>query len=112
MVNFSEESEVFTQSDMHEGNFLVDDAGKICLVDFNDIGRLPESFASYTVDVTENSFVKGVARYLGWPESPNLRSLKSAAGVLWVCGDPTLSTSISAYRWIVINDDNSVGRAR
>jgi len=81
------------QPDMHEDNFLIDDTGRICLVDFETVGRLPESFASYIGHLPDTPFVKGVASHLGWRESPNLHSLIRAKGVLWMCADPSLGTS-------------------
>lgn len=49
---------------MDESNFLIDTDGKMCIVDFEAIGLLPQSFASYTVYSKSNPFISKVARYL------------------------------------------------
>ena len=40
---------MFTQSDMHPSNFGVDQHGKTVLLDFAEIGLLPETFVAYTM---------------------------------------------------------------
>ncbi|KAF8351642.1 hypothetical protein F5887DRAFT_1196118 [Amanita rubescens] len=47
-VSFSGEQLVFTQSNMDERNFPDDMEGNTCLLGFEYVGLLPESFASYT----------------------------------------------------------------
>jgi hypothetical protein len=80
---------------MAESNFLFDTNGKMCIVDFEDVGLLPESFANYTVLSGRSHFAKEVARYLGWTPSSNLESMAMAGGILNMLSDPTLGTSIS-----------------
>lgn len=94
-VNFSNDKLVFTQSRMSPRNFLVDDNGRICILNFRDVVLLPESFATYTMHMSWDPFVKGVAEYLDWTPSPNEDSMKWARRLLVVMGDPTLGTSIS-----------------
>ncbi|KIY43485.1 hypothetical protein FISHEDRAFT_78345 [Fistulina hepatica ATCC 64428] len=89
-IQISHEPLVFTQSDMHETNFLVDDKERVCIIDFGDIGLLPESFASFTVHSIGSPFVQGVAGYLGWQVTPNLASMHRAAGILIMIANPTL----------------------
>ncbi|KAG8891166.1 hypothetical protein FRC01_014866, partial [Tulasnella sp. 417] len=73
-VSIRHERLVGTQSDMHITNFGADAEGRPCLLDFGDIGWLPESFASYTTS-SANGFVAAVAEYLDWPSSLNLATM-------------------------------------
>ena len=66
--------------------------GNTCLLDFEDVGLLPESFASYTMSGNE-PFVKEVAEYLQWPASRNLRSMGRIRSILVMIGDSTLGMS-------------------
>lgn len=92
-VNFSDDKLVFSQSEISERNFLVDENGKICILNFQDITLLPESFATYTVNKSRESFVEGVAGYLDWT-SPNEDSMQWARRLVQVAV-PTLGTSMS-----------------
>jgi len=84
---------VFAQSDMHEGNFILDPTGRICLVDFNTVGVLPRSFAVYTMKMSVRPFVESVARYLPTWTSPNLVSLAEVRDVLIRTADRTFGTT-------------------
>lgn len=44
--------------------------GKLCILAFEDVVILLESFASYTMYASDSPFVKNVARYLDWPPLP------------------------------------------
>ncbi|KAG8829077.1 hypothetical protein FRC17_007154 [Serendipita sp. 399] len=88
-VDMSQDALVFTQSDMHESNFGVDDNGKAVLFDFGDVGILPESFARYTMASTA-PFTAAVAKHLGWPSPPDLNTLSKLRGTLWMVGKPEL----------------------
>ena len=81
---------MFTQSDMHEGNFILDHTGRPCLVDFDSVGLLPKSFAVYTVKASGKPFVRSVAKYLPTWTSPNLVSLSKAGAILMMLADATL----------------------
>ncbi|EKM74489.1 hypothetical protein AGABI1DRAFT_116827 [Agaricus bisporus var. burnettii JB137-S8] len=80
-IRISHERLVFTQSDMDESNFGVDDQGRTCLFDFTTVGLLPESFASYTMAL-RMPFTEAVARCLDWSPTPNLQSMSRIARVL------------------------------
>ena len=84
---------MFTQSDMDESNFIIDMEGNMCILDFEDVGRLPESFASYTMSSGGNPFAVEVAKYLDWPTSPNLHSMARIRAMLQTLADATLGTS-------------------
>jgi hypothetical protein len=56
---------IFTQSDMYVSNFSVDECGNTVLLDFGQIGRLPLSFAKYTMKSGgDGSFIARVANLL------------------------------------------------
>jgi len=65
---------------------------------------LPDSFASYIMNVRNDPFVKGVATYLRWGRSPNEDSMKWIGRILGTIGDTTLGTSISTSYKTVTND--------
>jgi len=89
-ISFRHDRVLFTQSDMHEGNFLLDSNGKMCLIDFDLVGLLPESFVSWTMHWDPESFAGAVAEYLDLPESLNLYSMSRAGGILIMIADRTL----------------------
>jgi len=72
---------------MNGGNFGVDLEGRICLFDFEEVGLLPESFASYTMAV------RGVAPYLNWSRSPHLEAVSKIAQNLIIIANPTFGMS-------------------
>jgi len=94
-VDFSNDKLVFTQSDMDKGNFFIDNNGKICILNFEQIGILPESFAQYTMYESRSAFVENVARYLDWPPPSNLESMARAGSMLMMLGDSTLGMPTS-----------------
>ncbi|KAG7095108.1 hypothetical protein E1B28_005893 [Marasmius oreades] len=84
---------IFTQSDMHVSNFGVDQCGNMVLFDFGDIGRLPLSFAKYTMGSHGNgSFIARVANLLRWPnlDNSNMFSMASVSSYLWMKANPAL----------------------
>ncbi|KAJ7054758.1 hypothetical protein C8F01DRAFT_1323392 [Mycena amicta] len=83
-MTFSGEKLVFAQADPHHTNFLLDRTGRVCLIDFEAINVLPESFASFAlhVDPFGDAFVHRVSDYLEWPPSPNHESMERAACIL------------------------------
>ncbi|KAH9169783.1 hypothetical protein EDB89DRAFT_1982495 [Lactarius sanguifluus] len=48
-VSVSGERLMFTQSDMDDSNFGVDENGRTVLMDFSEVGLLPETFVAHTV---------------------------------------------------------------
>ena len=85
----------FTQSDMHVSNFGVDKSGKTVLLDFGQIGRLPMSFAKYTVGLgRDDSFTGHVARLLQWPDSANIDTMARVSRCLWMTANPKLGGTI------------------
>jgi hypothetical protein len=95
---------------MDESNFFLDTNGKMCIVDFEMVGLLPESFASYTVHSKLDNFAREVAGYLDWSPSPNHYSMARAGVILNTVGDTTLGTSTSTRHRISINYGDRFGR--
>ena len=89
---FLDDPLIFTQSDMDSSNFALDGDKRICMFDFQEVGILPESFASYTLGGNSDPFISSVARYLGWIKYHNIESMARASAVLKVSADPTLGT--------------------
>ncbi|KAF8347169.1 hypothetical protein F5887DRAFT_49076 [Amanita rubescens] len=82
---------IFTQSDMHISNFGVDECGNTVLLDFGAIGRLPLSFAKYTMGSGgDGSFIASVANILRWPDNSNLDSMARVSYCLWMASNPKL----------------------
>ncbi|KAL4074254.1 hypothetical protein J3A83DRAFT_4371530 [Scleroderma citrinum] len=88
-ISLRHERLVFTQSDMDKSNFGIDDEGRTCLLDFGEVGLLPESFARYTMSSTA-PFTAAVAQHLSWPSCSNLDTMSKISGFLWIYSDPTL----------------------
>jgi hypothetical protein len=61
---------IFTQSDMHPSNFGVDQHGKMVLMDFVEIGLLPETFVVHTM-FSERCLIP-IARALSLSSSSNV----------------------------------------
>jgi len=81
---------------MHESNFFFDTNNNMCTVDFEFVGILPLSFASYTLHSGKNTFAREVAKYLDWLPTSNLYSM---ARVLWTIGNQTLGAYLSVIRF-------------
>jgi len=96
---------------MDISNFGVDDKGGTCLFDFGEVGLLPESFASYTMSLS-NPFTVAVAGYLNQPPCPNLHSMSRIRGRLWMTADTTLGTSTDTRHGPLINVRHRSGRER
>ncbi|KAK0476693.1 hypothetical protein IW261DRAFT_324738 [Armillaria novae-zelandiae] len=89
-ISFSNDKLVFTQSDMDKSNFFIDKNSKACIVDFEDVVLLPESFAGYTMNASDDPLVKKVAGYLRWSSFPNEYSMIKAGRILCIISDTTL----------------------
>ncbi|KDQ10822.1 hypothetical protein BOTBODRAFT_163481 [Botryobasidium botryosum FD-172 SS1] len=89
-MSFSDDKIIFIQSDMDSSNFFLDGNGRICLIDFDGVALLPESFASHTLHSKTNPFASKVAEYLDWPRTPNLYSLGRAGTIVHMISDRTL----------------------
>ena len=93
-ISVSGERLMFTQSDMDDSNLGVDEHGRTVLMDFSDIGLLPETFVAYTLS-SKQKFDPIVAS-LGLSGNSNLASIAAIAECLWMVSDPRLGKSICA----------------
>ena len=95
---------MFAQSDMHDSNFGVDDHGRTVLMNFNEIGMLPETFVAYTLYCSNK---KPIAAALGLSGDSNLTSMATISYTLWMVTDKTLGTSTCACHgntevWLIL----------
>ncbi|KAI5990732.1 hypothetical protein EDD15DRAFT_2278600 [Pisolithus albus] len=66
---------MFTQADMHDSNFGVDENGRTVLMDFSEVGLLPESFVAFTLP-------PDIAATLGLSRGSKLTSMAAIAHCL------------------------------
>ena len=81
---------MFTQSDMDLSNFGVDENGKTVLMDFGDVGLLPETFGAHTM--ASNGALAPIATSLGLSSDSNA-SMAAIAWLLGMTSDPKLGAS-------------------
>lgn len=81
---------VLCPSDPHDSNFMIDDEGKLWVIDFGRTCFLPPSFVSYSLTRSPNSFIQRVANRVNYPLSTNLRAMSIASGRMLIFGDNTL----------------------
>ena len=93
-VSVSGERLMFTQSDMDDSNFGLDENGRTVLMDFSDIGVLPDTFVAHTLS-SDKKFEPIIAS-LGLSDNSNLASMAAIAQCLGMVSDPKLSTSSCA----------------
>jgi len=102
-VSIAHEPLVLTQSDMDASNFGVDAAGRPVVLDFGEIGWLPESLDLYTLFRTK-AFARKVAPHLFGPdeatrlrELPNLAPIAGARMILGMAAEPSLNLDNNGY---------------
>jgi hypothetical protein len=83
---------MFSQSDMHESNFGIDEDGRTVLMDFATIGLLPETFIAQTMFSEKRLFP--IAAALGL-SSQSISSMSRISSFLWMVANPTLSASVT-----------------
>jgi len=93
-VSVSGERLMFTQSDMDDSNFGLDENGRTVLIDFSEIGLLPETFVVYTLSSDEK--FDPIVASLGLSGNSNLASMAAIAQCLGVLSNPKLGTSSCA----------------
>ncbi|KIO05616.1 hypothetical protein M404DRAFT_999746 [Pisolithus tinctorius Marx 270] len=86
-VSICGERLMFTQSDMHDSNFGVDEHGRTVLMDFNTIGLLPETFVAFTL--CSDDKLRAIAASLGLSGNSNLASMAAICCCLWMASNPT-----------------------
>lgn len=88
-VKISGDRLMFTQSDMHPSNFGVDQHGKTVLMDFTDVGLLPETFVAHTMSQKR---LAPIAIALSLSGSSNF-SMATISSVLWMVASPKLGAA-------------------
>ena len=76
---------------MDLGNFGVDEQDQTVLVDFAEIGTLPETFVAFTMS-TRDGRLDPIARFLRLSNGSNA-SMDKICWYLWVFSDSKLGTS-------------------
>ncbi|KAJ7260941.1 hypothetical protein B0H12DRAFT_364775 [Mycena haematopus] len=87
-VDYSEEIAqglVLCPSDIDPTNFIIVE-DKVFVIDFGRTGYMPPSFVSYSLEHWTH-FTGMVARLVGYPETPHLRTMQIAAGLLVISGN-------------------------
>ncbi|KAF8273317.1 hypothetical protein EI94DRAFT_1716399 [Lactarius quietus] len=79
---------MFTQSDIDVSNFGVDENGRTVLMDFSEVGLLPETFVAHTLS-SDKTFEPVVAS-LGLSGNSKLRSIAAMRQCLGTVSDPKL----------------------
>ncbi|KAH8979489.1 hypothetical protein EDB86DRAFT_2814548 [Lactarius hatsudake] len=92
-VTVSGERLVFTQSDMNDSNFGVDENGRTVLTDFSEVGLLPETFVAHTLS---SGKLRPIAASLGLSSNSNLVSMAAITQCLGMVSNPRLGTSTCA----------------
>ena len=91
-VKISHERLMFMQADTHPSNFGIDERGNTVLMDFGNVGVLPESFVTFKM----NSGLVPIMESRGLLRNPNSYSMAVISSVLWMMAGPTLGASICA----------------
>ena len=80
-ISIADEPLVLTQSDMHPSNFAVDATGRPGILDFLEIGWLPESLANFTLFRTSGFASSVSARVF----RDDLDSIKASSNLASLC---------------------------
>ncbi|KJA22694.1 hypothetical protein HYPSUDRAFT_40793 [Hypholoma sublateritium FD-334 SS-4] len=84
---------MFTQSDMDDAHFGVDEHGQTVLMHFSAIGLLPATFVAQTLAADAKH--RPIAVSLGVAGNPNLASMAAISQCLWMVGDPRLGHDVT-----------------
>jgi thiamine kinase-like enzyme len=71
-------------SDINKENFLLD-SGRVCIIDFQDIGVLPQAFCTYAFFNTRD-FAASVGRRLGYQPSTIADAMARISSVIQQTG--------------------------
>jgi len=85
---------MLTQSNMVLSNFGVDEQGKTVLMEFGEIGLLPETFVAYAV--SSHHSLAPISRSLGLSNGSNA-SMARVCGYFGMISDPKLSLNEDGY---------------
>src|SRR6266404_5293728 len=85
-VSICGEHVMFTQSDMDNSNFGVDEHGTTVLMDFSKIGLLPETFVAFTLSSDDK--LDPITASLGLSDNSNLTSMAAITQCLAMVSNP------------------------
>ncbi|KIO20760.1 hypothetical protein M407DRAFT_81220 [Tulasnella calospora MUT 4182] len=95
-IDFSGEEICFYHSDIRPSNFHYDpETQKVTIVDLEDVGIGPKSFASYPFHMEHDvdpEFHRAIAARIGYQRTKSIDGMDVAFGFLQMCSDPTLGT--------------------
>jgi hypothetical protein len=89
-VEISGDGLMFSQSDMHPSNFGVDQHGKTVLLDFVEIGLLPETFVAHTMSSEKRLTPTAIALSLSGSSNASMAAISS---ILWMVASPKLGAA-------------------
>lgn len=78
-------------------------AKQIVMIDFEHVGILPESFASYALYVYDVDFLRAIEARLGYKRSDNLVAMYRAAWRLVMYGNSSLGKPIDIKIFTINN---------
>jgi len=90
-VKVSGERLMFAQSDMDVSNFGIDKNERTVLMDFSEVGLLPETFVAHTLSSDETIYP--IVDALGLSGNSKVASMAAIAQCLRTASNPKLSTS-------------------
>ena len=79
-------------SDIKKENFLLG-SNKVCIVDFQHIGVLPQAFQTYAFFNIGDAFAASVGRKLGFQPSRTVNAMVAMSNLLQQCGLRMYSSS-------------------
>lgn len=87
---------VLCLSDPNDSNFIVDDEGKLWVIDFGRTCFLPPSFVSYSLSTTSDVFVCKLAQIINYPQSANLGGLDIVSRRFVISGNNALGKLLTS----------------
>ncbi|KAI6101481.1 hypothetical protein EDD16DRAFT_1758372 [Pisolithus croceorrhizus] len=94
-ISITNERLIFTQPDVHDSNFGVDEEGKTVLLDFGEVALLPESFARFTLSSKEE--FSPIIESLGLSGESNMALIGKIAYALAMVSDPKLGLDANSF---------------
>jgi len=85
-LDISHEPLEICHSDVKKDNFIIDQEGNVCVVDFQHVGVLPKPFASYGLYNTGNAFSVRVGQMIKHPQYKYASEMVYVAGLIQQSG--------------------------
>jgi hypothetical protein len=82
-VDLSSDALTFYYSDIHDSNFLINKAGQIYVIDFQEAGFLPESFMSFVLHGArlDHPLAVSISNKITLRKSNNLQAMSRVCGI-------------------------------